>query len=407
MSSNSEVIVVANVPDIETEIGHSKHPPSPEYPLPLFCNNGELKWNGTEIITEGTTEMLTVSGPNLLNPATNITGKYISSNGNISNGDDAQYTDLIPVKAGETYMCSFISGRNTGTNRWHAYNASGGWVQQLEYVSASGQQGNKLVMATTIGSGISYVRLSYGINDTDAMIFSEIIMESIADKFYEGEMSASKGRLRASLTEIQSPYTSTSSNRGPATTYSVIPGRFYVVKNNVPPAVNMYTGFYENAEDVTDITKTIGGASGSSFVAPAGANYAVTTYLKQESGTTYTFDKPMVFEADSTDYKPYVAPQTASVPTLLSVGDVKDEVELIAGTYTHRCAACEYDGTQDVGDTYLSTTGGKDIGAIIVYLLATPYTEHITGQNLVTNEGTNIVDVTAEVNPVELKVKFS
>lgn len=99
--------------------------------------------------------------------------------------------------------------------------------------------------------------------------------------------------------------------------------------------------------------------------------------------------------------------QTASVPMLLSVGDVKDEVELIAGTYTHRCAACEYDGTQDVGDTYLSTTGGKDIGAIIVYPLATETTEQITGQNLVTYEGTNIVDVTAEVSPVELKVNFS
>ena len=44
---------------------------------------------------------------------------------------------------------------------------------------------------------------------------------------------------------------------------------------------------------------------------------------------------------------------------------------------------------------------------IVIYPLATETTEQITGQNLVTNEGTNTVDVTAEVSPVELKVNFS
>ena len=110
--------------------------------------------------------------------------------------------------------------------------------------------------------------------------------------------------------------------------------------------------------------------------------------------------------SESTDYQPYVQPQTASAPMLLSVGDVKDEVELIAGTYTHRCAACEYDGTQPVGDTYLSTTGGKDIGAIIVYPLATPDTEQITPQALSANEGMNIVEARSNVYPVELEATY-
>ena len=100
------------------------------------------------------------------------------------------------------------------------------------------------------------------------------------------------------------------------------------------------------------------------------------------------------------------SPQTATVPTLLSVGDVRDEAEIISGLVTRRVTACLYDGTQDVGDTYLSTTGGKDIGAIIVYPLATPTTERIAGQNLVTNEGTNTINVTAEVNPIELEVEY-
>lgn len=112
------------------------------------------------------------------------------------------------------------------------------------------------------------------------------------------------------------------------------------------------------------------------------------------------------YRSNATDLAIYSPQQTATVPTLLSVGDVKDEAEIISGLVTRRVAACLYDGTQDIGDTYLSTTGGKDIGAIIVYPLATPTTERIAGQNLVTNEGTNIVDVTAEVSPVALSCEY-
>ena len=101
------------------------------------------------------------------------------------------------------------------------------------------------------------------------------------------------------------------------------------------------------------------------------------------------------------------ADQTVSVPMLLSVGDVKDEVELVHGPLTRKVTACLYDGTQPVGDVYMSTTGGKDIGAIIVYPLATPTTEQTTAQHLVTNEGTNVVNVTAEVSPIQLEVEYA
>ena len=105
------------------------------------------------------------------------------------------------------------------------------------------------------------------------------------------------------------------------------------------------------------------------------------------------------------DYVPYYN-QTASVVDLLSVGDVKDEQEVIGGTVTRRCAVCLYDGTQPVGNTYISSTGGKDIGAIIVYPLATPTTESVTAQPLSTVAGTNIVDATAEVSGINADVTY-
>ena len=92
--------------------------------------------------------------------------------------------------------------------------------------------------------------------------------------------------------------------------------------------------------------------------------------------------------------------QTATVESLLAVGSVADEQNLISGAVIRRCAVCCYNGTQTIGDVYISTTGGKDAGAIIVYPLATPTTEQTTAQHLVTNEGTNIVDSVANVGPL-------
>lgn len=295
------------------------------------------------IVADGTPEVLTVSGPNLLNPATNITGKYIDSWGNESPGSDAQYTDLIPVNEGETYVCSLVSGRNSGKDRLHGYNANGRWVKQIVFVDAAGQQGNKLSMVATIDSGISYVRLSYGIDDTEAMI---------------------------------------------------------------------------------------------------------------EKGST------------TTDYQPYVPPQTASVPMLLSVGDYADEAEIISGGVMRKvgvkvldgteawtlngtmryvltisdmatlsgrtegmCTHFSYAGSSANAGTYFLTstrrlfvhTGVETVDdfkawlaseyangtpVIVVYPLATATTEQTTAQHLSTYQGTNIVDSVANVGPLEAKVEY-
>lgn len=112
------------------------------------------------------------------------------------------------------------------------------------------------------------------------------------------------------------------------------------------------------------------------------------------------------YRSNATDLAIYSPRQTASVPTLLSVGDVKDEAEIISGLVTRRVTACLYDGTQTIGDVYMSTTGGKDLGAIIVYPLATETTEQTTAQHLVTNDGTNVVDSVANVSPLSAECVY-
>lgn len=427
--------------------------------------DGTLHVQEQGIYTDGTPEVLTVSGQNLLNAATNITGKYIGSNGSISSGDDAQYTDLIPVNEGETYVCSFVSGRNSGNNRWHGYDANGGWVKQLAVVSATGQQGARLVMTATIDSGISYVRLSYGITDTEAMIcLADSSNQISADGYYLGAQVS--GTVTTSKNApIQSPYTSANQFNGPAIVFSVLSGRVYAVKSN---AVTNYTAIrfacYNNIEDINNNSKAVSRGEGAAFVAPDGANYAVVAYINNASGVTFTFDEP--FASEIGDYSPYVHPQTASVPMLLSVGDYADEAEIISGGVMRKvgvkvldgteawtlngtmryvltisdmatlsgrtegmCTHFSYAGSSANAGTYFLTstrrlfvhTGVETVDdfkawlaseyangtpVIVVYPLATATTEQTTAQQLVTHEGTNVVDSVANVGPLTAEVKY-
>lgn len=140
-----------------------------------YCNNGEVKArvdDPAEIYVDGTPEVLTVVGKNLLNSATNVEGSYISATGVItadnSTPPKSQYTDLIPVVAGEKYTWSLISNRATsGNNRCHGYDANGDWAQQVAFDS-SGAGGEAFTLTATIPSGVAFVRLSYGATDTDA-----------------------------------------------------------------------------------------------------------------------------------------------------------------------------------------------------------------------------------------------
>ena len=246
---------------------------------------GEYDNSSVHIEVIGTNETLSVTGKNLLNVATNTTGYYISATGVITADTqtlNSQYSNLIKVKSGEKYTWSLVSNRATaGNNRIHGYNASGEWVRQVDFSQAAA--GAAYTLTVTIPSGVSYVRLSYGINDTNAML---------------------------------------------------------------------------------------------------------------ENGSV------------KTEYEEFTV-QSASVESLLGVGEYRDEQNLISGVLTRRCSAVVYDGTQTIGNTYMSTTGGKDAGAIIVYPLDESVIERVIAQPLTTSLGENTVDVNAEVNDVLLEVKYT
>lgn len=103
---------------------------------------------------------------------------------------------------------------------------------------------------------------------------------------------------------------------------------------------------------------------------------------------------------------------TATAPMLLSAGAdatlTRDECNLITGEITRRCEAFVYDGTQTLRTPRMSTTGGDNIGAIIVQALAEPVSETIAGQRLdaVSNVHANTLTTTSNIPNPEIKATY-
>lgn len=101
------------------------------------------------------------AGKNLFDQDTCTTGKYIDAYGEPKDSAGAEYSDYIPVTAGEQYI--FSGTNNTGgqaTTRIHGYNSSKVWVQQI--TSESVADTVKWDTAFTVPEGISFVRVSTG-----------------------------------------------------------------------------------------------------------------------------------------------------------------------------------------------------------------------------------------------------
>jgi hypothetical protein len=208
----------------------------------------------------------------------------------------------------------------------------------------------------------------------------------------------------------------------------------------------------------------------TTFTVPSGYPHIVF-YVRNNAGSTLTIDDVVnAFQVElgsiATAYEPYVQPQTASVPMLLSVGDYADEGEIISGIKTGRVGIFVSDGTANwvttstpngfalsipgklqsrtavvksthyaynvstlpnIPDGCVMSYGTTAIGikdsrfttvealnaehaahpVIFVYPLATETTEQTTPQHLVTHKGTNVVEVTANVSPVSLEVVYA
>lgn len=99
---------------------------------------------------------------------------YISAAGKISKDTVSTYSDLIPVNVGDKFVYHCISEENASTQttrRMHGYNASGTWVKQITSEAVPARVPSRPVdLEFTIPSGISFIRISIRIKDTETYV---------------------------------------------------------------------------------------------------------------------------------------------------------------------------------------------------------------------------------------------
>lgn len=418
MSSNSEVSIVANVSGIVTEIGHSEHTtPSPEYPLPLFCNNGELVVENGQVVAKGEDEKLYIKPGldiELLPDAFEQGGINVTTGGNESSNGRIRLSGYIDVEGDKSYVISSLWTDSVSTDDIYLptvyfYDEASEYISSKSYGGAHPRGANFVTPANCAKVRFVFTRTNIDIStfvsarffkhkESVSPVGANLFNRASGDfaKYLDGSGKPTDGEA-SHVSDYIRVY-------GQAVyRFSGISGQHNVSNKPNNKRVVFYNASKTKIGDV--IVEAVNNANtpyAITFTTPSGAVYV------RLSLNTADYDVMLKIGSEEIEYEPYIDTswQTAFVPMLLSMGDTKDEVELIAGTYPHRCAACVYDGTQDVGDTYLSTTGGKDIGAIIVYPLATPDTEQITPQALSANEGMNIVEARSNVSPVELEATY-
>lgn len=182
---------------------------------------------------------------------------------------------------------------------------------------------------------------------------------------------------------------------------------------------------YSTASDSGFVIRKVGSTgSNTTLTITTGATTNYVRFGTNINRTVVTLERVLAINwmlnvGNSMAYQPYVEGgiyidgtnevltmgiQTANVETLLSVGDYKDEQDLISGDIVRNCEAVYYDGTQTINTPYLSTTGGLNVGSIIVHPKTTPTTETTTAQTLTAQQGTNTIS--SNKGAREMKVKY-
>ena len=319
----------------------------------FFKNKGTGSFTaGTDLgpLVVGTPEVLTVTGKNLLDSTPIKTGYYIDGNGveQYATNDPEQYhIRQGKVMPSTQYTVSFKATNSGYTQRFHAYTADGTWISQVAAIDSSGADPYKSANFTT-PANCAYIR--------------------------QGGRDQSEYQLELGSTPTAyEPYTAQTASVpmllgvGDDKDTAEIIGGLQTHK----VGIKVLTGD-------EDIGKS-GIYSGSFFIRNVVSNWGTfnsapllcTRLVSVTSDSNYAVGKCMVLN------------------NALNLWLWDDN--------THQIA----DAQNELASAYAS---GNPY--IVIYPLATETTEQTTAQPLVTYEGTNVVDSTANVSPVEMKAEY-
>lgn len=299
------------------------------------------------IYTDGTVETINVHGKNLFDYSAVIeTGKYINDSGVVASDDNSAYWLNIPVKPSTTYTCSGIA-RFGGNIRLHGYTIDGTWDRMINKVPA--------------GSG-----------DTTFTFTTNANEYFIGISGYYVQFENCQIEQGSTATEYQ-PYF----DGGTATAEMLLKvGDYQDVQSIIDGVVTRNVGV-----KVLDGTEDGWGKTNNSF-----GNTALFADKKTEKSTL--FCSHFQYDSGSTSAIPDGCFGCASTST---------------NTYFRNNALSTVeDWKQWLADQYAAGTP-----VIVIYPLATPTTESVTGQPMATTEGDNIAEITqASLNNLELQVEY-
>lgn len=109
---------------------------------------------------------------NLLDVSDNTPGYYIGSGGNNASNANDRLGPFIPVEPGQDIYYTGIVGETTSSSinrRLHVYKSDQTWIKQISF-AGSLKVGNSWSTHGTVPSNGAYVRVSWGVNDTNVMI---------------------------------------------------------------------------------------------------------------------------------------------------------------------------------------------------------------------------------------------
>ena len=386
--------------------------PTPKRPQDIWCNNGKLCVRQNLFDRNDSSMVL-----NAYVGSSNVGGKAPIT------GSSSDRSFIIPVLPNTQYTVRKLGG-SSPFNRFRisetsVFPATGNTSTKL-YENTEAKEG--LCTTTVTTSATANYLIVYGLNGspTDNMetfLANFVVCEGneINGIYYDGtpETLTVSGKNMVSPSDIvESTYiragnateaspvgSEVSGSSLSCTTYiKVQPNTKYTT---TVPRISVSTSaglcFYESesvASCISSVPISTQGDTVYTFTTPNNCNYIRFSWFNAD-GNAVQLEK-----GEGTPYEPYVTPQTITgIPDLLAYDSIFDEVDLVPGTTKRRIAACLYDGTQTIGDRYMSTTGGKDVGAIIVYPRETEYNGEVA--TFTTEDAVPLNGLEVEIEPVQ------
>lgn len=320
-------------------------------------------YKGMGIYTDGAPEVISVGGFNIFNKDSEQRGNYyVNSNGNVATAN-TNASIYFRCQPNTTYY--FMHTAVTGGTRTFTVSADEWTI---------GTPANAMVGATTSTAG------------TVRSITTEADAKWIF--FLYGRSSGTAATFEEQAADfIVSTYPLTSS-----TQYEPYKG-----EPQTASAVNLFAvGDYEDMQDIISgaVTRNVG------VIVFDGTE---TTWALSDSGTTHRFrgTKP------SDCYTPASRARLVSTHFVyISAGQTLGGAFIGASQYWYFIPTDQTMDTVEKWKAFLAAQYEAGTPIIVMYPLAEATTESVTPQGLSTVAGTNVIDVTAEVDDIEFDVEY-